>query len=200
MKKWIRYVILSAGAVAVCFLYAHIDKVHNVYDITTDNSSYVSANIMGDSFVSQSFRCTEDCIDGISLQLLLSGEAKEGELQYRLLDESGQELHHGVYPIEQIKSERINKIMFDKTVESTRDNVYKISLKAEGLGEGASLGIYYDPVGKKTGDLEVNGKKTEGTLVLRWITHRFDAETFIVTLGIIVYFVAFFKILYRLFS
>ena len=73
MKKWIRYVILSAGAVAVCFLYAHIDKVHNVYDITTDNSSYVSANIMGDSFVSQSFRCTEDCIDGISLQLLLSG-------------------------------------------------------------------------------------------------------------------------------
>ena len=59
---------------------------------------------------------------------------------------------------------------------------------------------YYRIVGKKTGNLEVNGKKTEGTLVLRWITHRFDAETFIVTLGIIVYFVAFFKILYRLFS
>lgn len=200
MKKWMKYVMLSALAAAVCFLYAHIDKVHNVYDTTTDNSSYISAYIAEDSFVSQSFRCTEDHIDGISLKLLLGGEAKEGELHYRLLDESGQELLHGVYPFEQINSERINKIMFDETVENTKDNVYKISLEAEGLDAGGSLGIYYDPVGVRTGDLEVNGGKTEGTLVLRWITHRFDVETFIVTLGIIVYFVSFFKILYRLFS
>lgn len=200
MKKWMKYVILSAGAVAVCFLYAHIDKAHNIYDITIDNSSYISANITGDSFVTQSFRCTEDYIDGISLKLLLGGEAKEGELYYRLFDESGQELLQGAYPVEQIQSERINKIMFDRTIENTKDRVYKISLEAAGLDAGGNLGIYYDPIGKKTGDLEINGDKTEGTLILRWITHRFDTETFFVTLGIIVYFVAFFKILYRLFS
>lgn len=200
MKKWIKYVMLGTFAVVVCYLYAHIDKVHNIYDEKTDNGSYISAIIMGDSYVSQSFQCTEESIDGISLKILLGGESKTGELNYRLFDDSGKELVNGTYPIAEIKSERINKIKFGKTLESTAGNSYTVSLGVTGFEENESLGIYYDPVGEKNGELYVNGKETQGTLVLRWITHRFDIETFIVTLGFIIYFIVFFKILYRLFS
>ncbi len=200
MKKWMKYIMLGAMAIIVCYLYAHIDKVHDVYDEKTDNSSYISAIVMGDSYVSQSFQCTEDSIDGISLKILLGGESKSGELEYRLLDRSGKELINGTYPIAEIKSERINKIKFEKAIENTAGNSYTVSLRVTGFKENESLAIYFDPVGEKSGELYVNGEEKQGTLVLQWITHRFDVETFIVTLGFIIYFIVFFKILYRLFS
>ena len=195
-----KYVIECVLVVSICFIYAHIDKAHNVYDTKTDNSSYIPVSIISDSYVSQSFKCTENSIDGVSLKLVLSGDSKAGELNYQLLDESGCELLSGIYPIAEIKSGRINKIKFDKKIENTEDNLYTVSIGVTGLEENESLGIYYDSLGERTGNLKVNGENTEGTLILRWLTHRFDVETFIVTLGFVVYFVVFFKILYKLFS
>ncbi len=200
MKKWLKYIIAGVIVVLVCFAYAHIDKANNIYDTRTDNSSYVQVSILADSYVSQSFRCPEDKMDGIAAKILLNGGSEEGELVYSIYDESGRELRKGGFSVNDIKSGKINLIKFNESIKGSKDKLYTVFFEQKGLHDGESLGIYYDPVGRKSGELKVNEEKVEGTMVFRSITHRFDLETFIVVLGFVIYFVLFFKILYRLFS
>ncbi|WP_289301893.1 hypothetical protein [Sporofaciens musculi] len=200
MKKWLKYIIAGIIIVTVCFAYAHIDKANNIYDTKTDNSSYVSVNIFADSYISQTFQCSEDSMDGIAAKIFRNGTSEEGELIYSIQDESGQELTKGGFSINNIKSGKINLIKFSEPIEGSNNKFFTVYFRQKGLAENESLGIYYDPVGEKTGELKVNDEKIEGTMVFRTITHRFDMETFIVVLGFVVYFVLFFKILYRLFS
>jgi hypothetical protein len=200
VKKWLKYIIAGIIIVTVCFAYAHIDKANNIYDTKTDNSSYVSVNIFADSYISQTFQCSEDSMDGIAAKIFRNGTSEEGELIYSIQDESGQELTKGGFSINNIKSGKINLIKFSEPIEGSNNKFFTVYFRQKGLAENESLGIYYDPVGEKTGELKVNDEKIEGTMVFRTITHRFDMETFIVVLGFVVYFVLFFKILYRLFS
>ena len=78
--------------------------------------------------------------------------------------------------------------------------MYTIDFKSEDLKEGESVGLYYENRSNQSRGLSINNEKVEGTLILKTITYRFDLETFIVTLGIILYFVLFFQILYKLFA
>ncbi|MXP76931.1 hypothetical protein GN277_16540 [Lachnospiraceae bacterium WCA-9-b2] len=200
MKKWLKYVVFSMAAIILCFLYAHVDKAHYIYDGESDSSEYIAVNINKDASISQVFECTEKSFDGIAVKVLVNSISDSGKLVYDLQDLNGETLIEGKIALSDIDNGRINKIKFDKTVEGTESGFYIIYFKTEDMSEGESVGLYYDNQSNFTDDLNVNGEKINGTLILRTITYRFDIETFIVTLGFIVYFVLFFRILYRLFA
>ena len=46
----------------------------------------------------------------------------------------------------------------------------------------------------------INDEETDGTLIMKAVTNRFDAETFCVLLLFIIYVIAFMKFLYKLFK
>lgn len=64
----------------------------------------------------------------------------------------------------------------------------------------AGVGFFYQPVTEKNTELIISDNHTEGTLILKTITNRFDFETFAVLLIFVLYIVVFMKFLYRLFK
>ena len=66
--------------------------------------------------------------------------------------------------------------------------------------ENRGIGIFFQPLTQKGTELTISENRTEGTLILKTITDRFDFETFAVLLVFVVYTVVFMKFLYRLFK
>lgn len=200
MKNWLKYVVLSLAALVLCFIYAHVDKAHYVYDSERDSSEYTAVNINKDSSIFQAFECPEKDLDGIAVKVLINNISNCGKLIYVLQDLDGETVVEGSIALSEIENGRVNKIKFDTTVEVVKGGLYTVYFKTEDLAEGESVGLYYDNQSNQSDGLSVNDEKVEGTLILKTITHRFDLETFIVTLGIVLYFVLFFHILYKLFA
>lgn len=198
MKKKIKYIILGLVVVLGCYLYAHVDKTHDVYNSEIDSSLYLSAVLTENQSVSQRFMCQEERLDGIAVKLSTNSASQEGKLLYTLNDVDGHELISGELFFNEIKSGRINKIKFEENIEGSKDKEYMVTIKVSGLNEGESLSVYYTR--EEDSDIIINEKETNGAMILRTVTHRFDIETFVVVIGIFIYFVVFFKILYKLFS
>ena len=68
------------------------------------------------------------------------------------------------------------------------------------MEETKGIGLYYSPEDQTGKSFTIAGVKTDGTMILRTIDHGFDLETFIVTLGFVIYVVVFLRVLYKLFS
>lgn len=200
MNKKIKYIILSIIVLACCYLYAHVDKTHDIYNSEIDSSMYIAAVLNNNQSVSQAFVCPEEHLDGVTVKVSVNSALPDRKLVYTVCDTKGQELAVGEMPFQKIKSGRINKIMFEDSIQNSKLKEYVITFRPSGLKDGENVGIYYTPENENNSGLLVEQEETEGTMVLRTITHRFDIETFIVVLGFVIYFVLFFRILYKLFS
>lgn len=102
---------------------------------------------------------------------------------------------------EDIKNSKFNRFSFE-TVDNCRGNSYMVRFESvnESLEESRGIGFVYQPETVKDTKLKINGEKTEGTLIIKSVTDRFDMETFCVLLIFVVYIVAFLKFLYKLFK
>ena len=110
MKKWMKYVILSLAAIILCFLYAHVDKAHCIYDSKRDSSEYIAVNINKDSSFVQAFECPEKDLDGIAVKLLINNSSNCGKLIYVLHDSDGKTIVEGSIALSEIENGRMNKI------------------------------------------------------------------------------------------
>ena len=72
-------------------------------------------------------------------------------------------------------------------------------LSVDHSDEQNGIGFYIEPASQNEQLLVIRDTETDGTLVTRVICHRFDIETFVVTLGIIVFVVSFMKVLFKIF-
>ena len=86
----------------------------------------------------------------------------------------------------------------DKEADVEKGETYRITFKLLNSNKGETVILYYSL--QNEGILLLDNSNVDGTLVVRTLTHRFDIETFIVVIVIILYFVLFFKGLYKLFS
>lgn len=201
MNKKIKYGIGIIVILILCALYSNVDKMNNVYDGAQDNSSYVTIGPVAEmGSVSQSFESEEDQIDGIAFKVSYSEDMPEGTLDYEIADKDGQVLTEGNVPLEGIQSGRICKVPFKESVEVEKGETLTVSFGSAGLSEDQEVYLYYEQIPKDRTRLEVNGETVEGCMILRTYVHRFDIETFIVTLGFVVYIVVFLRVLYKLFS
>ena len=200
MKKRIKYMVFGIIAIVLCFLYSNVDKTHSIYDTNLDNSQYQSAVIEDNSKISQSFYCQEEKLDGVAVKILVSNIEDSGSIIYTLSDEQGTKISTGEILVSEIKNQKINKLRFNEEVEIQRDSLYTVSLE-KNVEEDTAVSIYFAS-GKKSESeiLDIDGQEINGTMIIKTITHRFDLETFIVTLGFLAYFIIFMRILYKLFS
>lgn len=201
MKKNLRDIVFAIVVLVFAYLYAHIDKNTYLYDRDTDSSELVGTGILGEKEeIRQSFFCSEDSLDGINLKATLIGNAENVELEYVLIDEeSGDVVRAETIQGIEIKNNKFNKLKFPK-LKGTKGKNYTLGLSESGTSAEAGIGFYLSMEERQGQQLTVREKETQGVLAVRLLTHRFDRETFIVFVGIVVFIMGFMNILYKLFK
>ncbi len=199
MKK-IKKVIGIIIVLVLAFVYAHIAKPNNIYDKKVDNSEYLSTGVVCEGSIEQKFVCVEDSLDGVKAKVQVIGDVRDVRVKYSLIDNQiGQSVATGEVSAAEIKPSKFFEFTFD-TVKDTRGKEYTIIFENENADENRGIGIFFQPLTQKGTELTISENRTEGTLILKTITDRFDFETFAVLLVFVVYTIVFMKFLYRLFK
>lgn len=199
MKK-IKYIVLVFVVIAGTFLYAHIAKNNIIYDKELDNSEYLPTGIVHDGEIRQEFTSVEETMDGVRVKSQLIGDVQGIQVEYSLIDNtSGEKVFEGKVNAEEIESNKFYLFPFEQ-VTNCKGKTYTIVLKNLNGAEDKGVGFFFQPYTEQGTELEISGNDTEGTLILKQVTNRFDLETFVILLVFIIYIYLFIKFLYRLFK
>lgn len=202
MKKYIKTGIGILIVVILAFLYAHIDKNSYLYDRNADTSAFISTGTLLDGeVISQEFVSQEDILSGINIKCSVLGDASDVEVQYRLLDaETGKEVASGSVKAEKIKNNKFNQFRIEQ-IDAAKGREYLFEMTETGADATNGVSFYVVPQKEEAAHrLHIKNNETEGALATRYVSHRFDVETFVVLLGFVAFIVIFMKLLYKLFK
>lgn len=189
IKKMAAVIIL----ILIAFIYGHIHKTHAIYDRTVENDQYIMLD-GSQSQITQEFICEEDSLDGIQVKCQNLQEDPEAEIRVYLQDcENGGIVAKSVKKAGEIKTGKFNEFSFD-TVSRCRGKAYKVVFEKD------FLALYAEKTSEEGTDLKINSEESEGTLILKTVTYRFDIETFCVFMLLVLYICVFFQFLNWLFS
>lgn len=189
IKKMAAVIIL----ILIAFIYGHIHKTHAIYDRTVENDQYIMLD-GSQSQITQEFICEEDSLDGIQVKCQNLQEDPEAEIRVYLQDcENGGIVAKSVKKAGEIKTGKFNEFSFD-TVSRCRGKAYKVVFEKD------FLALYAEKTLEEGTNLKINSEESEGTLILKTVTYRFDIETFCVFLLLVLYICVFFQFLNWLFS
>ena len=179
--------------ILLAFVYGHVHKTHAIYDRMIENDQYVMMDVSQDQ-ISQEFVCEEETLDGIQVKCQNLQEDPEAEIRIYLQDcENGETVAESVKKVGDIKAGKFNEFSFD-TVSSCRGKAYKVVFEKD------SIALYAEKTSEEGTNLKINSEESEGTLILKTVTYRFDIETFYVFLLLVLYICVFFQFLNWLFS
>ena len=189
IKKMAAVIIL----ILIAFIYGHIHKTHAIYDRTVENDQYIMLD-GSQSQITQEFICEEDSLDGIQVKCQNLQEDPEAEIRVYLQDcENGGIVAKSVKKAGEIKTGKFNEFSFD-TVSRCRGKAYKVVFEKD------FLALYAEKTSEEGTNLKINSEESEGTVILKTVTYRFDIETFCVFMLLVSYICVFFQFLNWLFS
>ena len=202
MKKVIKTVVFCIILVAIGFLYGHIAKLHNIYDKNIDTSEYQSTEILSNKGVRQTFVCEEEYLDGVRIKSIVSNSSEDTQIHYQLINmEENQVVSSGTIQGKDVENSKFFEISFAR-VTGSKGKTFELFLYSDSSSdEKDGVKFSYQPVTEEgTSFVEADKEITEGTLILKTVTNRFDWETFIVFLGFALYVILFMRFLYNLFK
>lgn len=200
MKKKIISCFIICVVITMSYFYAHIDKNYYIYNRNVDASLLMGTGSMLDGeTVTQSFVSEENAIDGINIKIEVYGTSDNLVLQYKVLDGKGSVVSKAEISGAKLQHNKFNHLQLP-IIRNTQGNQYTLVLDVKGADAQNGLGFFVEPGTKENQELVVKQQETEGTLVTRITSHRFDLETFVVLLGIIIFIVGFMRVLYRFFG
>ena len=189
VKKLAAVIVL----ILLAFVYGHVHKTHAIFDRMIENDQYVMMDVSQDQ-ISQEFVCEEETLDGIQVKCQNLQEDPEAEIRVYLQDcENGGIVAKSVKKAGEIKTGKFNEFSFD-TVSRCRGKAYKVVFEKD------FLALYAEKTSEEGTNLKINSEESEGTLILKTVTYRFDIETFCVFLLLVLYICVFFQFLNWLFS
>lgn len=199
MKKkieWFLFVLVLT--LFICF-YSVIDKNNGIYDEKCDSGDYTSIALSKGEGLAQSFVSEEEVLDGVSVKMSVTGESEEKEISYVLKNSDSQIIASGKASLEELKPGKYFALKFDR-VTGCKDNEYTLAISVTRSEEAGEVVLYEVPGKQSMTELTINSAGRDGTLALRTITHRFDIETFIVTVVFALYVIVFIKWLSKVFK
>lgn len=201
MKKRLGFILLGICFLIFAYLYAHIDKNTYLYDRNTDSADFTGTGILKENEeITQTFTCAEDSLDGINLKATLIGGAEHVKVEYSLTDaESGETVRTASVSGSEINNNKFNKLGF-QTLTGTLGKHYILKLAESGSDDNTGVSFYLAAGEEYDEKLVVKGNETQGMMIVRLLTHRFDWETFVVLLGIAAFIAGFMSMLYKLFK
>ena len=202
MKKYIKTGIGILIVVILAFLYAHIDKNSYLYDRNADTSTFISTGtpLEGET-ISQGFVSEGEILSGINMKCSVLGDASDVEVQYSLRDiETGKAVASGSVKAGEINNNKFNQFWMEP-IDSAKGKEYLLEITETGADAANGVSFYVVPQKEEGAQvLNIKNNETEGSLAVRYVSHRFDMETFVVLLGFAAFIVIFMKLLYKLFK
>lgn len=202
MKKYIKTGIGILIIVILAFLYAHIDKNSYLYDRNADTSTFISTGtLLEGETISQGFVSEEEILSGINMKCSVLGDASDVEVQYSLRDiETGKAVASGSVKAGEINNNKFNQFWMEP-IDSAKGKEYLLEITETGADAANGVSFYVVPQKEEGAQvLNIKNNETEGSLAVRYVSHRFDMETFVVLLGFAAFIVIFMKLLYKLFK
>ena len=202
MKKYIKTGIGILIIVVLAFLYAHIDKNSYLYDRNADTSTFISTGtLLEGETISQGFVSEEEILSGINMKCSVLGDASDVEVQYSLRDiETGKAVASGSVKAGEINNNKFNQFWMEP-IDSAKGKEYLLEITETGADAANGVSFYVVPQKEEGAQvLNIKNNETEGSLAVRYVSHRFDMETFVVLLGFAAFIVIFMKLLYKLFK
>ena len=197
----IKISILCFGVLLLIFWYSIIDKTNSIYDTSYDSETYESISLYNGDGVTQSFHVKEETLDGISIKIGAIGDQNNIFLEYKLYDTDGEKiLRKGEFSLEKLESGKFFDVFFE-SINNCKDSMLKLDLCVKKANGEDGVNLFVTP--KENDNVLVNNENHEmldETLVLRTLTHRFDFETFFVTICFVLYIIFFMKWMYKLFK
>lgn len=200
MRKKIVLGLVVCVVVVLSYFYSHINKNSYIYDRNTDVGVFYGTGVLLDNEeIVQTFVAQESTIDGVNIKLDTVGNMENIILNCSVLNEKAEEVAQIQVPGNTLEDNKFNQLDIP-TIANTVGKQYTLVLSVENTDEQNGVGFYIEPGTGSNQQLTIKDSETDGTLVARIISHRFDVETFIVLLGMIVFVVMFMKILYKFFK
>ena len=184
MKKFTKLGSMILVIAVLCFVYAHIDKMHPVFDEDVDPAYYGGTIVGSTEEFQQTFVSSEEHIDGVALKFGVTGEKlQEVNLVYSIESEDGKILGTGKLEGSKFKNQKYNALEVDR-IENVKGQtlVFKCHLENTDTENGISI--------SKEGE----------NLVMKYYMSRFDLETFVIACALCAYVVLFMKILFKMFK
>ncbi|MFV0363872.1 MAG: hypothetical protein ACK5LL_12420 [Suipraeoptans sp.] len=199
MKRIIKIAIISIVVIVVSFMYAHIDKKTYFYDKQESTGDYIGTGILVDKKLEQEFTTNENIIDALSIKCATSGNIDNVTVNYSIIENSsGNEVSSGTIAGSDIEYNEFHVFQIDH-LDDTSGKKYTLEISQSGADELNGISFYIGRKSDVDSQLMINGNDTDGVIIARTLSHRFDIQTFIVLILIILYIVVFFKFLYKLF-
>lgn len=201
MKSKIKFLILALVIVGLSVAYSFVDKTVSIYDTKVDTSDFQSISMEIGKELSQTFICTENNLDGISLKISADNVSDNTQvlIGYSLIDNDSKEIvSEGRVTLEELQSGSFFKIRFDRISECA-EKEYVLTMSLLECPSG-NIRLFYTPGNAGSMELDYDGEHIGGVEVMRTLTHRFDVETFVVTICFAVYIILFMRWLYKLFE
>lgn len=201
MKSKIKFLILALVIVGLSVAYSFVDKTVSIYDTKVDTSDFQSISMEIGKELSQTFICTENNLDGISLKISADNVSDNTQvlIGYSLIDNDSKEIvSEGRVTLEELQSGSFFKIRFDRISECA-EKEYVLTMSLLECPSG-NIRLFYAPGNAGSMELDYDGEHIDGVEVMRTLTHRFDVETFVVTICFAVYIILFMRWLYKLFE
>lgn len=200
MRKKIISCLIICVVIVLSYFYAHIDKNSYIYNRNSDTALFYGTGILlNNEEITQTFIAEENVIDGFHIKIATAGNVEKVVLSYSVIDEMSEVVAQAKVPVNALESNKFNRLEIP-TIENTEGKQYTLVLSTENADEQNGVGFYIEPGRRENQQLTIKNNDTDGTLVARIISHRFDMETFVVLLGIILFVVMFMKVLYKFFK
>ena len=208
--KGTKKVIALIVVVLVAAIYSYGVWPRPIYNTNIGSSAYLNTGALEDgSEYSQKFVCADAGLCGMTMKLTKMENPTIGTYEWSVIDvEKDQVIGTGV--IDQASTENkifesasaqkkgIIELSFDKQPDS-KGKTYLLTLKALEVEEGQTMAVYITEKNKVQTELIVNGETLEQASVIKLNYQRFNLETFIVFMGIMIYMILFVRFMYKLF-
>lgn len=209
--KIVKRGILVILAVLLAGVYAYGVWPRAIYDTNVGSLSFeVTEALTGNMVLEQRFTCNDAGLNGVSLKLTKQSNEIIGDYDWTVREaETDNIVGKGILNEASTENDVFNSsspqkngtvlLNFERQ-EDSANKEYIFTLQAKDVKEDQSMAVYITQKGNVNSTLTVDGAEKEQTGVIKIQFKRFNVETFIVFLGIIVYLVVFVKFMYKLFK
>lgn len=184
MKKYVKSGCIILIIAVLCFVYAHINKMHPVFDVDVDPGDYGSTQVGTTEEFEQTFVSKEKAVDGVAVKFVTTGEKLDKvNLIYSIEDESGQVLGSGKLEGSKFKNQKYNILEVER-IDDTEGKKLIFKCHMENNDDENGVSFYTE----------------DENIVMKYYMSRFDVETFVIACALCLYVVFFMKILFKMFK
>lgn len=209
--KILKRIIFCALAILVAAMYSYGIWPRAIYNTDIGANSYENTGALEEGEVlTQQFVCTDNGLCGLKIKLTKLESQSIGNYEWKI-EELGSktEIAHGVIDEKSTENkefvsssvqERGNIELDVPKQEDSKGKEYLLTIEGTEVQENETMAVYITEKGRINSTLKLNGDNLEKASIIKVEYKRFNVETFIVFLGIVLYLVVFVKFMYKLFK